>query len=250
MLLRLQSRCQRTLARRLGCRRTRIHLDHPIVSFTFDDFPRSALLTAGVILEDHGAAGTYYLSLGLMNGTAPTGEIFHQEDLQRLISGGHELGCHTFSHCDSWNTPPREFEASVQENRTALARLLPGTPLPTLSYPISCPRPGTKRRLEKYFACCRGGGQTFNHGFVDANYLSAFFIEQSRAEPKRIYELIEESCRANGWLIFATHDVNPHPTPYGCTPELFTRIVERCQEGGARVLPVSKVWQQLTSLDP
>jgi peptidoglycan/xylan/chitin deacetylase (PgdA/CDA1 family) len=43
----------------------------PMISFTFDDFPRSALHVAGRILEDHGIAGTYYVSLGLMGTLTP-----------------------------------------------------------------------------------------------------------------------------------------------------------------------------------
>jgi len=72
--------------------------DVPNISFTFDDFPRSALLTGGAILSRYGVRGSYYASLGLMGKQAPTGTIFVAEDLQRLLAQGHELGCHTFDH--------------------------------------------------------------------------------------------------------------------------------------------------------
>ena len=52
--------------------------DRPLISFSFDDFPRSALFTGGALLEQYGVAGTYYASLGLMGKTSPTGEIFRQ----------------------------------------------------------------------------------------------------------------------------------------------------------------------------
>ena len=51
-----------------------------------------------------------------------TGEIFEREDLQELIQQGHELACHTFDHCDSWETTPAEFEASILKNRRAAAQ--------------------------------------------------------------------------------------------------------------------------------
>lgn len=38
----------------------------PTVSFTFDDFPKSALSAGGAILKQHGPRGTYYAVMGLM----------------------------------------------------------------------------------------------------------------------------------------------------------------------------------------
>ena len=96
-------------------------MESPVISFTFDDFPRSALINGGAILREHGFAGTYYASLGLMGTKAPTGEIFMREDLDELIQQGHELACHTFDHYDSWDTAPSEFEASILRNHEAVA---------------------------------------------------------------------------------------------------------------------------------
>src|SRR5438067_1641036 len=61
-----QIRVERTAARRLARRPFVMKKGEPLISFTFDDFPRSALKTAGRILEEHGIFGTYYGSLGLM----------------------------------------------------------------------------------------------------------------------------------------------------------------------------------------
>ena len=60
---------------------------------------------------------------------------------------------------------------------------------------------------DKATALKRGGGQTFNHGAVDLNYLSAFFLEQSRDNPAAIRQTIAANHAAGGWLIFATHDI-------------------------------------------
>src|SRR6058998_1215474 len=82
---RIQGFCQRRMARWLGRRLFTMPEGHAIVSFTFDDFPRSALFNGGGILERLGLAGTYYASLGLMKQMTPTGEIFQPDDLQRLV---------------------------------------------------------------------------------------------------------------------------------------------------------------------
>lgn len=242
---RAQGKYQRLTARYFCQRLFAVNPRLPIISFTFDDFPRSALLTGGAILQSFGLLGTYYASLGLIGKQTETGTMFLAEDLKALAAQGHELGCHTFNHCHAWDTRPRSFEDAVLENRQALRELLPGTSFKTLSYPISVPRVRTKRRVSKYFACCRAGGQSFNVGKADLNYLSAYFLEQSRDNPEAIKRLIDQNGQARGWLIFATHDISEAPTRWGCTPDLFEDVVRYSVKSGARILPVFQAYEAL-----
>ena len=46
-----------------GRRLTQMPNVGPLISFTFDDFPRSALWRGGTILRERGFVGTYYVSL-------------------------------------------------------------------------------------------------------------------------------------------------------------------------------------------
>lgn len=219
----------------------------PIISFTFDDFPRSALLAGGRILNRFDVRSTYYVSLGLMGEEGAPGQMFVQGDLEAVVAEGHELGCHTFEHCHSLNTKPAAFERSIIRNQLALCEMLPGVSFRTFAYPKSGPRLGTKRRAGKYFQCCRGGGkfQTYNAGTADLNCLSCFFLEQSRDNPDAVKETIDENCRRRGWLIFATHDICNCPSPYGCTPEFFEEIVRYAVNSGARILPVAQACGEL-----
>lgn len=212
----------------------------PLISFTFDDFPDSALTVGGEILREHGVAGTYYVSLGLLDQDAPTGRICTAEHVAEVVAQGHELGCHTFDHCDAWETDSGRFEESLLANAQALRRLLPYTRFATMSYPISAPRPGIKQRAERWFTACRGGGQTLNIGAVDLNYLRAFFLEQARDSPDSIWEIVDRNTIEGGWLIFATHDVSAQPTRFGSTPEFFEKVVKRAVDSGAKILPISQ----------
>jgi peptidoglycan/xylan/chitin deacetylase (PgdA/CDA1 family) len=236
--LRLQGYYQRRTAGRFYRRPFAIRTRTPIVSFSFDDFPASALGTGGAILKQFGVAGTYYASLGLAGQETPTGRLFATGDLRTVVEQGHELGCHTFSHCDSFHTATAVFESSVEENRQALKNLLPDKEFRTLAYPISLPRPRTKSRVARRFACCRGGGQTFNVGTADLNLLAAFFLEKCRNDIRPVRRVIDANQAARGWLIFATHDVAENPTPYGCAPQFFADTVKYAVDSGARVLPV------------
>jgi peptidoglycan/xylan/chitin deacetylase (PgdA/CDA1 family) len=212
--------------------------ERPLISFTFDDFPGSALDVGGRILRSHGRTATYYVSLGLLDREEPVGRICSSGHVAAAVAEGHELGCHTFGHCDAWETSPAAFEASILENGRALRRLLPSARFQTMSYPIGLPRPETKRRAGRHFAACRGGGQQLNAGTVDLNQVRAFFLEQSRDRSDVIWDLIERNRVQGGWLIFATHDISSRPTRFGCTPELFEEVVRRSAASGASILPV------------
>src|SRR2546422_1017858 len=70
----------------------------PIVTFSFDDFPRSSLTVGAEILERFGARATYYVAMSLMDTVNHLGEQFRREDLVALLDRGHELASHTFGH--------------------------------------------------------------------------------------------------------------------------------------------------------
>src|SRR5438132_6801029 len=105
------------ISMRLARRPLIMRNEEPVMSFTFDDFPRSALLEGGTILGTYGIKGTFFASFGLMGQRAPTGQIFSADDIHEVVRQGHELGCHTYDHRHAWDTPPSTFEASIVRNR-------------------------------------------------------------------------------------------------------------------------------------
>jgi hypothetical protein len=117
--------------------------------------------------------------------------------------------------------------------------LIPGACFKSFAYPLSLPQPAVKRACAKHFLCCRAGGQTLNTGATDLNQLSAYFLEKARNNIQAVKDLIDENKRLKGWLIFATHDVSPDPSPYGCTPQFFEQVVHYAAESGAQILPVA-----------
>ena len=125
--------------------------------------------------------------------------------------------------------------------------MVPGVAFESLSFPIWVPRPSVKRVAARHFHACRCGGQTFNADVLDVNLLRAFFIEKSRDDVDAIRRVIDAACGARGWLIFATHDVDLQPTPFGCTPRTFAAIVDHAMACGARVLPVAKALAEITA---
>lgn len=263
-LARARKRFAMEAARALVRRQLTVRTTAPLISFTFDDFPRSAFLQAGSILRRYNALGTYYVSLSLMGKPSPMGPMFEARDLKELVHVGHELGCHTFAHSHSWNTPPDVYERAILDNQRALSKLLPGVSFQTFSYPYSGPRLAVKQVAARHFVCCRGGGlragrfllrhhaggQTFNSGTADLNLLCAFFLEQSRENPEAVKRLIDQNAQARGWLILATHDVRETPSRFGCTPAFFEQVVQWSLESGARILPVVEALRVLKASEP
>jgi peptidoglycan/xylan/chitin deacetylase (PgdA/CDA1 family) len=240
LIARVRGKYQRSASDLLHRRPLAMRNTGPLVSFTFDDFPKNALYRGGAILEKYGARGTYFASFGLTGSVAPTGEIFRDEDVAPLLERGHEIGCHTFQHCDSWDTDAASYDMALERNRQALARVAPGVTMQSFGYPLTTPSPSNKKAAGARFASCRGGGQTYNAGELDRSLLKSFFLEKSVHDPGAVKDLVARSAAANGWLIFSTHDVSEQPTRFGCTPEFFEQVVAWSQDSGARIATVAQ----------
>jgi peptidoglycan/xylan/chitin deacetylase (PgdA/CDA1 family) len=216
------------------------------VSFTFDDFPRTALEVGGGILEQHDARGTYFVSCQMLDGPSVSGDIASRHALPGLIERGHELGCHTFEHLDGRIASVAEFSASIAANRRALQSIIPTAELAVFAYPLEGPVLSLKRAVGTHFTACRGGGQTFNKGRIDLNLLKAYFLDwKSRDDLAAIRTLIADNARHGGWLIFATHDVATDPSRYGCTPACFADVVRAARDSGAQLLPMRSVCREI-----
>lgn len=237
--IRIRNRLRRMASNYLARRPLLNNLKNPLISFTFDDFPASAYDTGGRILAGSNLRGTYYVSLGLANTIQPTGPCFHTEQLEPLITDGHELGCHTYHHLHAWDTSTGDFVKSIHANTAQLQQLIPSAKFHTLSYPISCPRPAIKQLSAKHFDACRAGGQTFNGRQLDLNSLRSYFLERAHSRMETISTVIDANYANRGWLIFSTHDISDKPTVYGCKTSFFEAVVDLSVRSGSTILPVN-----------
>jgi peptidoglycan/xylan/chitin deacetylase (PgdA/CDA1 family) len=243
---RLANKWRRVSVNRFGRRPFALRSDVPYVSFTFDDFPRSAYVEGGRILAEHGVRGTYFVSGRLLGQPSVSGPIASRDDLPRLLQDGHELGCHTFEHLDGTRSTAAAFERSIAANRAAVAETVPQADLSVFAYPLDGPVLGIKKTVGRHFAGCRGGGQSFNRRVIDLNLLNAYFFDwKNRGDVDGVRRVIAENAAARGWLIFATHDVAVTPSDYGCTREFFSTVVRLAIESGARVRPMLQACREL-----
>jgi peptidoglycan/xylan/chitin deacetylase (PgdA/CDA1 family) len=248
LLRRVRGKARRLIAKNFCRREVEFNLLSPLVSFTFDDAPRSAFRTGGEILKEFGARSTYFVSLGLLDADTEVGKIASADDLAKAVEIGDELGCHTYDHCDAWHTSPHAYLNSVTKNREALQRLLPGAQFKTFAYPKNGATLSVKPALSRLFQCCRGGGQTFNAGTADLNLLNACFIDSwMSVDLDFVKRLIDSNAAKKGWLILATHDIAREPTRYGCTPDFLRAVAVHAKSSGAALLPVAEACAVLES---
>jgi peptidoglycan/xylan/chitin deacetylase (PgdA/CDA1 family) len=217
----------------------------PIVSFAFDDFPRTALTGGGRILKSYGVRGTYFAAIGLMNSSNELGEQFRPEDLDSLLADGHELGSHTFGHVSCRSVSQSTFIREVEKGRKAIEELTGQTDSGNFAFPFGEVTLNAKRVLGKGVASCRGIWQGLNGPEVDLNLLRANSLYGDRDKSDRIKELILENERQKGWLIFYSHDVRDTPSRFGCTPALLEFAVSFASRRRARILTVADVVAEL-----
>jgi peptidoglycan/xylan/chitin deacetylase (PgdA/CDA1 family) len=211
----------------------------PVISFCFDDFPRTAYTAGGAILKSLGMCGTYYAALNLMNTTNELGDQFRQEDIDSLLADGHELGCHTFSHVSCRTVSLRLFESDVLKGRRAI-RALTGCDAGNFAYPHGHVSIRSKKKIGAHMSSCRGIYGGINDLVADLNLLRANSLYGDVDQRARFESLVSANVASRGWLIFYTHDVRRNPSAFGCTPALFDQTVALAAESGCRIASIKE----------
>ena len=212
----------------------------PIVSFAFDDFPRTALSAGGAILEQYGAHGTYYVAAGLANSSGEVGDLFAEKDLYEVHERGHEIASQTFHHSSCRSVSISAFQADVRKGLKAIEHLTGGDPV-NFAYPYGHVTLLSKKKLEPFLLSARSIIPGFNGPEIDLNLLRANSLYGGLDGSRRVEELIRQNVNQKSWIIFYTHDVRPKPSKYGCTPELFGFAVSQALRSNARILTVGEV---------
>jgi peptidoglycan/xylan/chitin deacetylase (PgdA/CDA1 family) len=236
-------RVSHRLAMHLRVDRFQMLNDTPMVSFTFDDVPKSAATTGARILEDHDARGTFYVSGGLVGTTkSPDWTAVDVEDIVALHRKGHEIGCHTFSHKRACDLDAESLAAEIERNRRYFRSLDPSIKVENFAYPFGYGAFVRKRQLATAFQSCRSIVPGVNSGTVDLQFLRAMPLIDRRMDRDGIERAFDEAQTNNGWLIFYSHDVADAPSPYGSSAALMNHAL---QAASRRQIPVLNMAEAL-----
>ncbi|OYW81969.1 MAG: polysaccharide deacetylase [Asticcacaulis sp. 32-58-5] len=204
-------------------------LKRPLITFSFDDAPQSALTEGARILEAYDARGTYFISAGLMGAESHLGAYLTGNEIRELADRGHEIACHTYEHLDCGRANAQTIAHSLELNRAELA-VLGVTGISTFAYPYGDVSPQAKSVLSKTYASARALHHDLITTGTDLNQAPAIGIEGDDGEAVGLKWLETARATRNSWLVLYTHDVREAPSSWGCTIKTFETLVKSARD--------------------
>jgi peptidoglycan/xylan/chitin deacetylase (PgdA/CDA1 family) len=237
---RVASMASRFLARQSRSKVLPLQNTAPIVTFTFDDVPASACSIGTRILEQYGARATFFVAARECGAAQPDGAMRATiDELRAVWRSGHEIGCHTYSHPAIRYLSHEQIGLELERNAAALKEIDANVKLRNFAYPYGDISIRTKRHLEGHFDSCRSGHPGINRGVADLGGLDACPLQDAVLNHAQVGELIAETARSCGWLIFYSHDVADEPSRYGVSPDLLEWAVASAKRSGCALTNVA-----------
>ncbi len=246
----LAGKLTRLLARNVPTKKLTMRNTRPLVSFTFDDAAATACTTGAALLEQLHARSTFYVSGENCGKPSPTGRLATAEQLKTLHANGHEIACHTYSHTPVVGISRQELAGDLDRNRCFLQGIVGNVPVRNFAYPYGDISFAAKRYLGERYDSCRATIPGVNADVADLGVLKCNALEQASIGRQGISHLITETVRRNGWLLFASHDVNDAPSPYGIRPDLLTFALRSALAAGCRLVTVAQALRILRGEEP
>jgi peptidoglycan/xylan/chitin deacetylase (PgdA/CDA1 family) len=237
------ARVSHRLAMHLRVEPFRLRNDTPMVSFTFDDVPKSAATVGAAILEAHDATATYYVIGSQVGTSSALWDMVDSDDIVDLHRRGHEIACHTFSHKRACDLDAETLSSEIVRNQHYLRSLDPSIQVENFAYPFGYGSFVRKRQLKTVFKSCRSIVPGVNSGSVDLQFLRAVPLIDRRIDRDGIERAFDAAQDTNGWLIFYSHDVAGAPSPYGCSPALLDAALEAASRRKIPVLNMAEALQ-------
>ena len=221
----LLAKVRRRLTPYLARRELSVKLAQPIISITFDDFPKSVMEYALPLLNERGWKATFYVAAGLENTINYQGLHFNREDLLLLQDQGHEIACHTYNHVNINKLSAEQVKNEILQNAKALKDMGITQSLYNFAYPYGEVTPTHKTLLAKHFRSMRGIIPNIDTIKVDLNQLSSVpLYSGSSFQPALNY--INNITQTGGYLSLFTHDVRPTPSTWGITAKDFKTAIK------------------------
>ena len=248
VIMKFVSKVERLLAKSLVTAPAELTGDAPAVSFSFDDFPKTAYTNAGKILEDNEARGTYFLSTDLIDTHYEGQAQCDTKDLQNVIDNGHEIGGHTQSHKHLQTLNKAEMEYEIVVNRDFIRNTL-DTEVSSFAFPFGGTSPQAKKAVLPHYRIARSINPGLNSGRIDRMHIKAYSLYGENFCLRRIEQLVEETLRQNAWLVFYTHDVQNKHSAYGCSVNQFEAVVNAVKTRQIDIRTMSAVSRDSMHID-
>lgn len=214
----------------------------PIVSFSFDDVPVSALENGAAILEKHNARGTFFVAGGIAGATHDGQVMLSTAGYRELYERGHEIGNHTFSHRTPW-TLGGKYASDIAQNDTYLSEIVE-RPTRNFAFPYGRSSITARDLAKRRFRSARGVQTGVNRRDTDLYLLNAVGME-GHMRARDLIKWVDDVVSAPGWLIFLTHDVKDAPSQYGTTPAILDEVAGVAAAAGCEILTIDAALDRL-----
>jgi len=214
-------------------------LTSPLVSFSFDDFPKSAATIGAEIMEESHILATYYLTGSNCQSCFENVEQYDGDDVLRLYKAGHEIACHSYAHPRLRGRTKEEIAVDLANN-LSFARALIGQDFQfqSFAYPYGEFDASSRGLMGDSFETARGVYRGVNKATIDFANLRTVPLELRRFNAAYLRSHIDDAIKNNGWIIFFTHDVADNCTNYGSTPKILFDTIQEVKSAGIEVLTV------------
>ncbi len=227
----LIEKISRKLARAVPLKSLKMSNDQPLVSFTFDDFPKTARTNGSAILQDQGYVGTFYGCAGLLGKIHDGTRIAETKDIKILSENGHEIGCHSYAHLNCQKASKEHLQQDLSRNASTLSNIAEQS-ITSFAYPFGKMSIRTRRIVAGHYTSARTTVPGINHDRVCLHSLKSHQVYGSMFNSVFFEKVIAQAISTNGWLIFHTHDVSTSPSAFGCTIDQFTQLVQLVRNAG------------------
>ncbi len=216
---------------------TRIDLDRPILTITFDDCPQSAFHKGAGVLDKYGVKGGFYIATGLLGRASCMGPMASAAQVRELVNRGHEVGAHSHAHFDYACAEREQIEADIQTNVERLREICQLERIESFAFPYGETSYQAKKSLSNRFTTMRGLLPGINRGTVDRAQLRSFELDGLPDSVANVLSALDDLHRAPGWMIIFSHDVSEKPSQFGTTPQALEEIIQKAQSLDIDILP-------------
>jgi peptidoglycan/xylan/chitin deacetylase (PgdA/CDA1 family) len=219
--------------------------NRPLVSLTFDDGWESACDNAVPLLDQYGYKGTFYGDAS----TIETPRFMTAADLAALHRAGHEIAAHGYQDTDLTVLRADRINGQLERGWEPLARAGVGTS--DLATPLGRSDPQVQQYAREYYRSVRGLQPGINtRQNLDPYDLRVFYVDSTTA-PAALAAALEETRRANGWLILVYHEITGAPSATDdratVTRDVLAQQLRQVHDSGIAVEPVTRALAEVQS---
>jgi len=136
--------------------------------------------------------------------------------------------------------------AELERNRSFLQSIHRDMIVRNFAYPYGELSFGTKRYLEEHFDSCRSLRPGVNVGRADLGALKSSELQNTSIDHQSIAQIVAETVRRNGWLVFTSHHVDNEPSRFGVSPDLLAFALKTACEAECHLVTVADAVQILS----